>query len=1415
MTPKESVASLYGREYYEHGCGPVPYERSEHWINFFSIIADEIVRSLHPRRVLDAGCAKGFLVEALWDRGVYCEGVDVSEYAISEVRKDVREYCSVRSIATGSFDRFDVVTCIEVLEHLPAEMAKAAVANLCSAADTVLFSSTPSDFKEPTHLNVRPPIYWLQLFSECGFFPDARFDATFIAPHAMLFRKGSPPQDDFLQLFSEYVRYKLAYSVQADAGQQLAAKTRDITALRQIEAELTQRNTSLVARNAELEARLASIRDEISRSRDWARSVNGELARIEKAHQELLSRLQARDGEIQLLQSKLVGDTEALEQRLVQSNGERNRLRADAENRAHELAAAQATLDAVLSSRGWRMANKLRTPIIKLRQEWPVVYRGLRFIARRLSGSRRRHQLTTSSGTAAVKTEENPNCRAAESEQNATQAASPINVCTKSVDKPLAPDIEQNYRRWIDEHEPRPEDLDRQRELARGFAHPAVFSIILPVHAVDPAILKQCVQSVFDQTYEHWELCVTHAPICDSRNLEYLRDVAQANSRVKLLELAENRGISGNSNAAMGVATGEFLAFLDHDDTLAPFALFEMALRVQQRPDLDLLYSDHDYLDENGIRRDPLFKPEWSPEIMVSANYITHFTAIRRSLAEEIGGFDPATDGAQDWDFFLRATERTHGVFHCPSILYHWRMHPESTARNESAKGYVGKAQLLTLDRRFKRLGLNASAEIMPNGLLHARFHDAPRGLVSIIIPTKDRVDLLSRCLSSLLQMTEYPNLEILIVDNASSQTETREYLQSLQGDKRIRVIWFPGAFNYSIVNNTATRAAHGEFLLFLNNDVEITNPEWLSELVSWSSYSPIGIVGGKLLRANGAIQHSGIVVGMNGFADHPFADEPALSYGMAGSTGWYRNFLAVTGACMMMRRDVFDRLGGFDENFVLCGSDVEICLRAWDRGYRVVYNPFAELIHHEQQTRGGDVPASDYVESLKHYGRWLLVGDPYWSPNLSLWSRKPSFRYRSERSSFRFAVKHAQSAADSCVTNRVAQRPTEEASLVSWFDCNDEQFAFLRSEANQISGFHAVKRLLWFIPEFENPFYGGISTILRFAEYWRREKSVQSLFAICSSTDREQTAARIRRLYPDLRDSDVFILPTRDAAAGLPAVDASICTLWITPYYALHHTAAARRFYLIQDFEPAFYKAGSASAVVESTYRMGLYGIANTISLKETYEKEYGGKAMYFTPCVDSHVFHPSEDRSRRNPLGPWVVFFYGRPGHARNCFELLGAAMKRLKQSLGERVRIVSAGSEWDPAAYGLQGIVENLGILAFEDTARLYRECDVGVVMMLTRHPSYIPLELMASGCLVVTNWNSWTSWLLKDRGNCLLTCATAAAIAETVRVGLLDASLREEVTAAALKSIRAQYLDWTSQMERVYEYLCDPEAYIKNA
>lgn len=353
-----------------------------------------------------------------------------------------------------------------------------------------------------------------------------------------------------------------------------------------------------------------------------------------------------------------------------------------------------------------------------------------------------------------------------------------------------------------------------------------------------------------------------------------------------------------------------------------------------------------------------------------------------------------------------------------------------------------------------------------------------------------------------------------------------------------------------------------------------------------------------------------------------------------------------------------------------------------------------------------------------------------------------------------------------------------------------------------------AIHRLTWLLPHFEHADYGGIRTILRFAAGFAARHTVANTFVVLSDTGArpEAFAARIRGAFPALADANIVVLRTDADPAQLPPADGCVATHWSTAYAALKFNHTQRKFYFLQDFEPLFFPAGSTSAQAEATYRFGFYGIANTDTLRRLYQDEFAGQATAFHPCVDLDLFAPAAAWPGR----PYTVFFYARPDHPRNGFELGATALRRLKQSLGDQVRIVAAGQRWRPASYGLHGVVENLGLLSYHETAALYQQCDAGLAMMFTRHPSYLPLELMASGCLVVANTNHATTWLLRDRENCLLAPPTPSCLADALAEGLRDAKLRRQMTDAALRMLRERYADWDGQIDRVYAYMCDPEA-----
>ena len=564
-----------------------------------------------------------------------------------------------------------------------------------------------------------------------------------------------------------------------------------------------------------------------------------------------------------------------------------------------------------------------------------------------------------------------------------------------------------DYLDWIKRNEPDSSELVQQTKQAASLTYTPLISILVPVFNPPLHVLEQTIQSVMGQTYPYWELCLVDGNSDLAGVRELLARFAGLDKRIHLEFLEENQGISGNSNRAVQMAQGEFIAFLDQDDLLAPFALFEVVQALNQDRSLDLIYSDHDLIAFDASRRNqPLFKPDWSPEIMLSANYITHLTVVRANLVRATGGFDPELDGAQDWDLFLKVSEQTSKIAHIPKILYHWRDSRDSTASNIWAKDYAPSAQLRAIQAHLSRQGLtDGQAFFDRSGYIRVKWKFDRRKKVSIIIPSQGASPVLERCIDSILRVTDYPNFEIIIVNNGSKRPEEFPSYRRFSQDERIRVIHDDRAFNYSAVNNLGAQLSSGELFLFLNNDTEIFAQDWLDEMVMWVEREHVGIVGAKLLHPDGTIQHAGVIIGMTGFAGHVFGGLPEFHWTNFGLAEWYRDYKAVTAACMMITRQAFEQLGGFDEAFILCGSDVEICLRTARAGWRIVYNPFARLRHLEGATRAGEVPAQDFRVSYGHYLPTLRSGDPYFNPNLSYWQLAPTLAAPDEQTPLDFVM--------------------------------------------------------------------------------------------------------------------------------------------------------------------------------------------------------------------------------------------------------------------------------------------------------------------------------------------------------------------------------------------------------------------------
>ncbi|MFN2431361.1 MAG: glycosyltransferase [Gemmatimonadota bacterium] len=983
----------YDRHYFHHGCGDVPYGRTAVWTEFFNGIARRLAKEIAPESVLDVGCAMGLLVEALRDLGVPAYGIDVSRYAIDGVRADVKSHCHVAGVLDDLPPdlppRFGLVTCIEVLEHLPPQQAGAAVSRLCAWSDDVLFSSSPDDFGEPTHQNVRSAAHWLRLFAAEGFHLDHDFDASFVSPQAFRVRRRPLAAPDIVagygRALDERQREVRALREKLAAGRELEKSLRAALESSPDQAPGSPRERALEERSAEQARRIQELERQLQvvteRDADARAALREERAAGHEG-QRRLGVLEERLTASRHRQRQLAADLEQTRAQWEMFEEEARRLTDDRDRLRRELDLATQRLEFVLETAGWKLVERFAHSMQRMA---PRGSRRQRFYRRGVALV----QATLSRGIADV-------ARHGLQTSDLTSAVEPAVAAA------------DGYALWIQRHEPDAAELARQRERAAAWDDRPRISVVTAVLDPPADVLERTIESVLQQSYREWEYVLVDGG-CRDAAVGRLLDWAAAQPQVALLRLPQNLGIAGNQNAGFRETAGDFVGFLDHDDVLQPYALYEFARLLRSDRALDLVYSDEDKLDAGGRRVEPFFKPDWSPELLLSMNYITHFTLIRRSLLEELGGFREGYEGSQDYDLLLRATERARMIGHVPWPAYSWRKIAGSAAADRMAKPQAHEAGRLALASAVERRGWDATAEESPvlPLLYRVRFRVPARPRVSILIPTRDRVHLLERCVHSIEEKTAYESYEILILDNESVEPETHEYLAG-SPHRRIECAM---PFNYAAINNRGAGEARGELLLFLNNDVEVISAGWLEALVEHAQRPEIGAVGARLLFPNGRIQHAGVVMGVGGTANHAFLNHPRKDPGYAAFALAVRNCSAVTGACLMMRASLFRELGGFREELRVAYNDIDLCLRAGAAGYRVVYTPYAELYHYEGASRGRLHPLADEARMRELWSSLLEAGDAYYNPNLSL--LHPDFRVDPARGPGRGRVSRGPAAAE------------------------------------------------------------------------------------------------------------------------------------------------------------------------------------------------------------------------------------------------------------------------------------------------------------------------------------------------------------------------------------------------------------------
>ena len=546
------------------------------------------------------------------------------------------------------------------------------------------------------------------------------------------------------------------------------------------------------------------------------------------------------------------------------------------------------------------------------------------------------------------------------------------------------------YSDWVKRH--RPDSAEQERQRRHSFSYQPKISIVIPLYETPEKYLKQMLDSIVHQTYSNWELCLADGSPGE-RLGRFIGSRYRKDDRIRYRHLKENQGISGNTNAALKMASGDFVMLSDHDDIVEQGALFEIVKALNDNPKLDILYTDEDKISMDGKSYfEPNFKTDFNPFMLESNNYICHIFVVRKKIIDEIGGFRKEFDGAQDFDLILRCWEATQDskIYHIPKVLYHWRSHPNSTATNPESKRYAYEAGARALDEHFKRTGISARAEITQN-LGFYRIHREIQGnpLISVIIPNKDHAEDLRKCLDSIYEKSTYSNFEVLVAENNSEEYETAAFYRKMPGKyQNSRVIVWKGGFNYAAINNFAAKEAKGEYLLFLNNDVEVISENWMEEMLGICQLTQVGGVGAKLYYPDKTIQHAGIVIGMGGVAGHMLTG----TFGYVGRSTMPQNLSAVTAACMMVSRRAFDQVGGFDESFRVAYNDVDLCMKLTEKNYQIVFTPYAELYHYESRSRGPEDTEEKRKRLSKEVQRFrekwpeiLQKGDPYYNPNLSL----------------------------------------------------------------------------------------------------------------------------------------------------------------------------------------------------------------------------------------------------------------------------------------------------------------------------------------------------------------------------------------------------------------------------------------------
>lgn len=884
---------IFDRDYYHTSCGDVPYEQAEVWEAFFGNAADNIVKTLAPKTVLDVGCAMGYLVAALRDRGVEAYGIDVSTYAISCVREDVKPFCftasALEDLPPDMPQKYDLVTTIEVVEHLFENDCELFLSNICSYADDILFSSSPDDVNEKTHFNVQQAEYWAKRMAKLSYFRDLEYDAGYISPQAVRFTKKVVEMPILVETFEKYIRIE---------------------------------KSSRLAERTEWQAEKSKLLSEAESTRIvFSREIE-QLNRIKNENTIIIERLTNESDMLENRLIKLLNQNSDLGNRLDEAIRSKEFERQNTAKVQGELAFKILQYDTMMNSASWKLTAPIRASLDCVKRT--LFFKGI--ISLKNHGIKRTfHKII--------------------------QRSKAVNTSKKAVERSVLPQ----------------EILQKQRD--REFNQSIKFSIIVPLYNTPQKFLDEMILSVQGQTYANWELCLADG---STEGHEYVEATClaygQNDGRIRYKKLACNQGISGNTNECIEMATGEYIALLDHDDVLHPAALYEMMCAICDKQ------ADFIYTDELVFERDisnPItvhFKPDFATDNLRANNYICHFTAFKRSLLSKVGQFSPAHDGSQDHDMFLKLTQHATHIVHIPKVLYYWRSHSGSVASGVSVKNYCIDAGILAVSDHLKRVGLHGKVESVPNAgaIYRIRYEIKEKPMISIIVHGSGKFT--SECASRLQSQINYENYEIIIEKNAENQQSFSEkilYTRTL-GMKPVEMI------------NHMAAVSNGKYLLFLDSRMRVQSPDFIEELLMYAQREDVGAVGGKAYSADGAIYHAGILVNKGSFGDIYYGLD-SHNMGYMGRLTYPQNLSAVSACSMMVSRADFEEMGGFDEQLPT-RYDVDFCLKLRTAGKLIVFTPHAVVRCCEGKKAAVSQQEEQYFMAKNQ--EILLDYDPYYNSN-------------------------------------------------------------------------------------------------------------------------------------------------------------------------------------------------------------------------------------------------------------------------------------------------------------------------------------------------------------------------------------------------------------------------------------------------